>query len=247
MELQVIHEQTLFGQSFKVYGSFEEPLFLAKDVANWIEHSRASEMLKSVDGDEKLMQTILASGQNRRMWFLTEDGLYEVLMQSRKPIAKAFKKEVKVILRNIRKQGYYVVNKGLSPQSWEEINARVKAKQQIFTLAGIMPQKALLKALEHEEAECHIDLSAFKESVNEVLLSQIGRTSDFFEDCCRIDWSEKTKTTDLYMRYLYWSGTKQIQPLGNRSFYHQIEMMGFVKKRGNGNHLYFGGIALIKE
>ncbi|WP_300854391.1 BRO family protein, partial [uncultured Clostridium sp.] len=32
-------------------------------------------------------------------WFLTEDGLYEVLMQSRKPIAKAFKKEVKKILK----------------------------------------------------------------------------------------------------------------------------------------------------
>ena len=29
------------------------------------------------------------------MQFCTEDGLYEVLMQSRKPIAKQFKKEVK--------------------------------------------------------------------------------------------------------------------------------------------------------
>lgn len=29
------------------------------------------------------------------MWFLTEDGLYEVLMQNRKPIVKEFKKEVK--------------------------------------------------------------------------------------------------------------------------------------------------------
>ena len=27
------------------------------------------------DEDEKLMQTILASGQRRKMWFLTEDGL----------------------------------------------------------------------------------------------------------------------------------------------------------------------------
>ncbi|HEY9569584.1 MAG TPA: BRO family protein [Metalysinibacillus sp.] len=247
MELQVIHEQTLFGQSFKVYGSFEEPLFLAKDVANWIEHTDLSRMVELVDDEEKLKRTLYVSGQSRHMWFLTEDGLYEVLMQSRKPIAKAFKKEVKVVLRNIRKQGYHVTQEGLPPQLWEEINARVKAKQQIFVLAGVTSKKALLKALEHEEAECHIDLSAFKESVNEVLLSQIGRTSDFFEDCCRIDWSEKTKTTDLYMRYLYWSGTKQIQPLGNRSFYHQIEMMGFVKKRGNGNHLYFGGIALIKE
>lgn len=247
MELQVIHEQTLFGQNFKVYGSFEEPLFLAKDVATWIEHSKTNVMLESIDTDEKLKETIFTSGQNRQMWFLTEDGLYEVLMQSRKAIAKAFKKEVKVVLRNIRKRGYHVTQEGLSPQLWEAINERVKAKQQIFVLAGIAPQKALLKALEHEETESHIDLHVFKESVLEVLLDQTGHTNKFFRDCCYVDQSEKTKTTDLYMRYLYWSGTKQIQPLGNRSFYHQIEMMGFNKRRGSGNHLFFVGVALIKE
>ena len=37
------------------------------------------------------MARLFTSGQNRDMWFLTEDGLYEVLMQSRKPIAKQFK------------------------------------------------------------------------------------------------------------------------------------------------------------
>lgn len=40
---------------------------------------------------------MLRAGQNREVTMLTEDGLYEVLMQSRKPIAKAFKKEVKKI------------------------------------------------------------------------------------------------------------------------------------------------------
>lgn len=36
------------------------------------------------------------------MWLLTEYGLYEVLMQSRKPIARQFKRGVKELLRNIR-------------------------------------------------------------------------------------------------------------------------------------------------
>ena len=53
-------------------------------------------MLKKIDEDENLMNTIYASGQRRQMWFLTEDGLYEVLMQSRKPIAKAFKKALAI-------------------------------------------------------------------------------------------------------------------------------------------------------
>lgn len=59
-------------------------------------------MLNVVDEDEKLTYTLYISGQNRQAWFLTEDGLYEVLMQSRKPIAKDFKKEVKKILKQIR-------------------------------------------------------------------------------------------------------------------------------------------------
>ncbi|UOY93153.1 hypothetical protein MUG87_03190 [Ectobacillus sp. JY-23] len=39
------------------------------------------------------MRNIVSTlGGNQQAWFLTEDGLYEVLMQSRKQIAKAFKK-----------------------------------------------------------------------------------------------------------------------------------------------------------
>ena len=66
-------------------------------------------MLESIDKDEKLNGVIFHAGQNREMTFLTEDGLYEVLMQSRKPIAKQFKKEVKKILKDIRTTGGYIV------------------------------------------------------------------------------------------------------------------------------------------
>ncbi|PFD94004.1 hypothetical protein CN275_00525 [Bacillus anthracis] len=113
-ELTVVFEQEVLGKEFKVYGSKEEPLFLAKDIAEWIDYSKVggkykvSQMLNTVDDDEKTVSTLYASGQRRQMWFLTEDGLYEVLMQSRKPVAKSFKKEVKQILKSIRKDGGYI-------------------------------------------------------------------------------------------------------------------------------------------
>lgn len=47
---------------------------------------------------------------------LTENGLYEVLMLSRKPIAKQFKTRVKEILKTIRKTGSYSVPKTPSEQ-----------------------------------------------------------------------------------------------------------------------------------
>lgn len=101
--MNVINEQEVLGKEFRIYGDFENPLFLAKDVATWIEHTDLSRMVNLVDNEEKLKRTLYVSGQNREMWFLTEDGLYEVLMQSRKPIAKQFKKQVKIILKELRK------------------------------------------------------------------------------------------------------------------------------------------------
>lgn len=114
MELTIINEQEVLGKHFTVYGTADEPLFLAKDVAEWIEHSKPSIMVDTVDEDEKLRETIFTSGQNREVWFLTENGLYEVLMQSRKPLAKEFKKKVKEILKSIRKHGLYATDQLLN-------------------------------------------------------------------------------------------------------------------------------------
>lgn len=108
-KLEIISNQNVLGNEFKIYGTKEEPLFLAKEVAEWINHSNPTEMLRSVDDDEKLNSIIFSAGQRRTVTFLTEDGMYEVLMQSRKPIAKQFKKQVKHILKELRTKGRYEV------------------------------------------------------------------------------------------------------------------------------------------
>lgn len=141
-ELQVIKEQEVLGKDFKVYGSVDEPLFLAKDVANWIEHSDVSMMLKKIDEDEKLLQRLFVSGQNREMWFLTENGLYEVLMQSRKPIAKQFKKEVKKILKQIRQTGGYI------PFSQEESNEEILARALIIAQNTLDKKNKLIEEMQ---------------------------------------------------------------------------------------------------
>lgn len=112
--IKVIDEREVLGFDFKIYGNADNPLFLAKDVAKWIGYDKSSinKMINSVDEDEKLNGTIFRAGQSREMWFLTEDGLYEVLMQSRKPIAKEFKKKVKEILKELRKGNQMLVSTG---------------------------------------------------------------------------------------------------------------------------------------
>lgn len=123
--LQVIDQRELLGKDFKVYGDFENPLFLAKEVAEWIDYSRDSinKMLASIDNEEKVRKNVPTPGGIQEAWFLTEDGLYEVLMQSRKPIAKQFKKKVKEILKSIRRNGMYL--------------AQAKAQEKMFNVMKI--------------------------------------------------------------------------------------------------------------
>lgn len=108
-EITLISKSTFLGKEIDVYGNAENPLFLAKDVAAWIEHSDVSMMMRNVDEEEKVTSIVFTPGGNQNAWFLTEDGLYEVLMQSRKPQAKQFKKGVKEILKSIRRTGCYSV------------------------------------------------------------------------------------------------------------------------------------------
>ena len=146
-EIQVLQKTTLLGKELTVYGSAENPLFLAKDVAEWIEFdiNQVGKMLQTVDDDEKLTVTLLRSGQNRQVWMLTENGLYEVLMQSRKPIAKQFKKGVKAILKEIRTKGGYMAVK--SDDTPEEI----MAKAILLANSTIERQKERISVLETEK------------------------------------------------------------------------------------------------
>lgn len=113
--IEVISRSTLLGKEIDVYGSAENPLFKAKDVAEWIDYANISDLLKMVDDEEKGVRNSLTPGGNQQVWFITEDGLYEVLMQSRKPIAKQFKRGVKEILKSLRRTGSYSANKAEEP------------------------------------------------------------------------------------------------------------------------------------
>ena len=104
-DLMTVEKVHILNTDFNMYGTIDKPIFLAQDIAEMIEYSldKVDQMLANVDDDEKLTDTIYRSGQKREMWFLTENGLYELLMQSRKPLAKAFKAEIKKILHQMRR------------------------------------------------------------------------------------------------------------------------------------------------
>lgn len=85
-----------------------QPWFIAKDVCTALELSEVSNTVKRLDDDEKLTRTVFVSGQGREMWFVNESGLYNLIFQSRKPEARAFRKWVtNEVLPQIRQTGQY--------------------------------------------------------------------------------------------------------------------------------------------
>lgn len=118
-ELKIINKSTFLDKEIDVWGSVENPLFRANDVQNWLGLKNVSRAVANVDEDERLNLKLSRGGS---MWFLTEEGVYELLMQSRKPIAKQFKKGVKKILHEIRTKGGYIATNG--NDSDEDIMAR---------------------------------------------------------------------------------------------------------------------------
>lgn len=136
-EISLLQTTELLGKTLCVYGSVENPLFLAKDIADWIEHTDVHKLVQCVDDDEKVRNIVPTPGGKQECWFLTENGLYEVLMLSRKPIAKEFKKGVKKILREIRQKGYY------AGQADNEIEVLCHSKIFEKILQAYMAEKSL--------------------------------------------------------------------------------------------------------
>ena len=162
MEMKIIDERELFNRNFKIYGTIDEPLFLAKNIAEMIEYDLTSvnKMLKLVDEEEKLNGNIFLAGQIRNVSMVTEDGLYEILMKSDKPIAKEFKKQVKAILKEIRKNGGYIATN--ESESDEDIIARAL----ILAQRTIDRKDKMIKSLESEIIESQ-PMIAIAEAVTE--------------------------------------------------------------------------------
>lgn len=89
-----------------------EPFFVGKDVADILGYLRADNAIRShVDDDDKLMHQFSASGQNRNMIIINESGLYSLILASKLPQAKEFKKWItREVLPAIRKHGGYLTD-----------------------------------------------------------------------------------------------------------------------------------------
>lgn len=109
-DVVAVGEVIFGGRSLNIYQSVDEPLFLGTEVAQLIDYSNGNvhQMLDLVEEDEKIRISGRYKARNGKLnyqhkWFVTELGLYNVLSQSRKPLARGWRRIVHEELIELRK------------------------------------------------------------------------------------------------------------------------------------------------
>ena len=121
-EIQIF-QNVEFGAIRTMSNEQGEPMFCLKDVCEVLE-LQTKQVVRRLDDDVFSKHPIVDSlGRTQQATFVNEDGLYDTILESRKPQAKGFRKWVtSEVLPSIRKQGGYMVAK--AGETDEEVLAR---------------------------------------------------------------------------------------------------------------------------
>lgn len=182
----------------------DEPMFCLIDICKALEMSNPTMVAQRLDDDER---TKLDLGRQGETNFITESGLYAVILRSDKPNAKKFRKWVtSEVLPTIRKTGSY--NKPMSTaekikllaQGNEELNERVeKVEDKLDSLENDMP----LYGCEIEELKNHISRRAIN------ILD--GKNSEAYKDASIRGTVYKDIYKQLKREYGYASSYKSLK------------------------------------
>ena len=123
-----------------------EPWFVGKDIAQVLGYGDTDQALRRhVDDEDKLTRQINGSGQSRAMTFINESGLYSLILSSKLPTAKVFKRWVtSQVLPSIRKHGGYITGQQVLPPD------QLMAKALLVAQKTMDEQSAKLADLELE-------------------------------------------------------------------------------------------------
>lgn len=119
-----------------------EPWFVAKDVCDILTYTNASKAISDhVDQEDKLNNESLSSLGQRGGWLVNESGLYSLVLSSKLPTAKEFKRWItRDVLPQIRKTGGYI------PTSEADSDEAIMAKALLIAQKTIERKNQQLRA-----------------------------------------------------------------------------------------------------
>ncbi len=142
-----------------------EPWMVGKDIASAMGYSDTDKAIRNhIDDEDKLTRQFGGSGQNRNMTIINESGLYSLVLSSKLPSAKKFKRWVtSEVLPSIRKHGVYAIDELLDNPDF-----------MIQALTELKEEREKRKALETEnlaQKQVIADFQPIKQYVDKILSS----------------------------------------------------------------------------
>ena len=152
-----VFENNQFGE-IRTLNIDGEPWFVATDVCRALEIGDTQSALRRLDDDEKGKDSIRTLGGNQELLIISESGLYSLVLGSRKPEAKTFKRWIThEVIPAIRKTGVYSV-KPLS-----------QAEMLLEQAKLLVRQEQRMSAMEIKQSETEKRIDALETKLNPTL------------------------------------------------------------------------------
>ena len=136
-EIQIFkHEQ--FGEIRTMVDEKGEPWFVGKDVAKMLGYNQSDKaILRHTDEDDRMKCTVTDNlGRGQSTFVINESGLYSLVLASKLPQAKAFKRWVtSEVLPQIRKTGGYIPTR--------DAQGRQLSEQEVVRVANRIAQRTV--------------------------------------------------------------------------------------------------------
>lgn len=136
-----------------------EPLFVLKDICDALNLENTSRVASRLDSDDLTLSKVIDNrGVHRETFLVSEAGLYEVIIRSDKPEAKAFRRWVtSEVLPSIRKHGMYA-----TPTTIEDMIANPDI---IIQLATTLKEERAARAQAEAEVEAQRPVAALGKAI----------------------------------------------------------------------------------
>jgi len=197
------------------------PILVAKDVCGALELTNPSVSVQQLDEDERAKRNL---GRQGETWFVTESGLYTLIIRSNKPEAKRFRRWIThEVLPSIRRTGGYAV------PGRSRVSARLAEIKDMANAAGLKPTQRI-RLLDIARHLTQMDVEAQDDVLD--LYGELctavgpGRRGDpvrgFVEACCALEGGAEADKGALYEAYRTWAAENGQRPLGRAEVFRRL-------------------------
>ena len=192
-----------------IKGTKTDPLFRASDIGVVLDLTIRSN-IRDFDDTEKVVLTTHTLGGNQDVTFLTEKGLYKVLFRSRKPIAQRFQDWVCEVIKEIRLNGLYELQKELEQTKNEmsaiETTKNKEMEEKLIKQKELDNEKFLLKQFNNAGNMVYIikvktfENGSYVVKIGESRIGIMGRYNEHkskYEECLLLDCFCVNKSKDF--------------------------------------------------